>query len=209
MSQKALSAKRYIKTRRYSYDAPPQPWVSSASTERQTVGGVIGCKQFRVAVMLFGGGPWGVVGCLALRIARHTGPDGIYRAEQVGRTARAARHHPKERLLDHDVVLRRRMIGDLPRQHTRRQISAPVHEDACGTLPSMDTSPKAQGTISHEAIFTWSRHQPPRWGEPGCHDRHVQRRLAPHRRQPTARTGSYQRTTSARQGIAGEPSWRE
>ena len=58
------------------------------STERQKVGGVIGCKQFRVAVMLFGGGSWGVVGCLVLRIARHTGPDGIYRAEEVGGAAR-------------------------------------------------------------------------------------------------------------------------
>ena len=116
--------------------------------------------------MLFGGGPWGVVGCLALRIARHTGPDGIYRAEQVGRTARAARHHPKERLLDHDVVLRRRMIRDLPQQHTRRQISAPVHEDACGTLPSMDTSPDAQGhTISHEAIYTRGADTDPFAGE--------------------------------------------
>ena len=28
--------------------------------------------------------------------------------------------------------------------------------EACGTLPSMDTSPDAQGhTISHEAIYTW------------------------------------------------------
>ena len=52
------------------------------------VGSVIGCKQFRVAVMLFGGGAWGVVGCLVLRIARHTGPDGIYRAEEAGGAAR-------------------------------------------------------------------------------------------------------------------------
>ena len=43
----------------------------------------------------------------------------------------------------------------------------------------MDTSPKAQGTISHEAIFTWSKHQPLRRGEPGCHDRHIQRHLVP------------------------------
>ena len=120
------------------------------------MGSVIGCKQFRVAVMLFGGGSWGVVGCLVLRIARHTGPDGIYRAEQVGRTARAARHHPKERLLDRDVVLRRRMIGDLPQQHTRRQISGRLSEKTCGTtLPSMDTSPDAHSAISHEAIYTW------------------------------------------------------
>ena len=38
--------------------------------------------------MLFGGGAWGVVGCLVLRIARHAGPDRIYRAEEAGGVAR-------------------------------------------------------------------------------------------------------------------------
>ena len=68
--------------------------------------------------MLFGGGAWGVVGCLVLRIARHTGPDGIYRAEEAGGAARAARHRPKKRLLDCDEVLRRRVIADLSQGHT-------------------------------------------------------------------------------------------
>ena len=49
-----------------------------------------------------------------------------------------------------------RVIADLSQGHTPRQISGRLREEACGTLPSMDTSPDAQGhTISHEAIYTW------------------------------------------------------
>jgi len=163
-----------------------------------------GLSQTRIA-HLIGRSP----SVVCRQIARHTGPDGQYRAEEADKAARAARHRSKKSLLDCDKIRRCRAIADLPQGHKPRQISAPLHEDACGTLPSMDTSPKAQGTMSHEAIFTWSRHQPLRWGEPDCHDRHIQRRLVPHRQQPTARTRSYQRATSARQGIADEPSWRE
>ena len=59
-------------------------------------------------------------------IARHTGPDGRYRAEEAGKAARAARRRPKKRLLDCDEVLRRRVIADLSQGHTPRQISAPL-----------------------------------------------------------------------------------
>ena len=58
-------------------------------------------------------------------IARHTGPDGQYWAEEAGKAARAARRRPKKRLLDCDEVLRRRVIADLSQGHTPRQISAP------------------------------------------------------------------------------------
>ena len=89
-------------------------------------------------------------------IARHAGPDGQYRAEEARKAARAARRRPKKRLLDRNSVLRRRVIADLSQGHTPRQISGRLREEACGTLPSMDTSPDAQGhTISHEAIYTW------------------------------------------------------
>ena len=48
------------------------------------------------------------------------------------------------------------MIADLSQGRTPRQISGLLREEACCTLPSMDTSPDAQGyTISHEAIYTW------------------------------------------------------
>ena len=59
-------------------------------------------------------------------IARHTGPDGQYRAEEAGKAVRVARRRPKKRLLDCDEVLRRRVIADLSQGHTPRQISAPL-----------------------------------------------------------------------------------
>ena len=53
-------------------------------------------------------------------IARHTGPDGQYRAEEAGKAARAARRRPKKRLLDCDEVLRRRVLaGGFLRIHLR------------------------------------------------------------------------------------------
>ena len=55
-------------------------------------------------------------------IARHTGPDGQYRAEEAGKAARAARRRPKKRLLDCDEVLRDRVIADLSQGHTPRQM---------------------------------------------------------------------------------------
>ena len=111
----------------------------------------VGLSQTRIA-HLIGRSP----SVVCREIARHTGPDGQYRAEEADKAARAARRRPKKRLLDCDEVLRRRVIADLSQGHTPRQISGRLREEACGTLPSMDTSPDAQGhTISHEAIDTW------------------------------------------------------
>ena len=87
-------------------------------------------------------------------IARHTGPDGQYWAEEAGKAARAARRRPEKRLLDCDEVLRRRVIADLSRTLPARSAHR-LREEACGTLPSMDTSPDAHSAISHEAIDTW------------------------------------------------------
>ena len=111
----------------------------------------VGLSQTRIA-HLIGRSP----SVVCREIARHTGPDGQYRAEEADKAARAARRRPKMRLLDCDEVLRRRVISDLSQGRTPRQISGRLREEACGTLPSMDTSPDAQGhTISHEAIYTW------------------------------------------------------
>ncbi len=88
-------------------------------------------------------------------IACHTGPDGVYWAEEAGKAAQAARRRLKKRLLDCDEVLRRRVIADLSQWHTPRQISGRLHAEACGTPPSMDTSPDAHSAISHEVIYTW------------------------------------------------------
>ena len=109
-----------------------------------------GLSQTRIA-HLIGRSP----SVVCREIARHTGPDGQYRAEEAGKAARAARRRPKKRLLDCDEVLRRRVLADLSQGHTPRQIGGRLREEACGTLPSMDTSPDAHSAISHEAIDTW------------------------------------------------------
>ena len=120
-----------------------------------------GLSQTRIA-HLIGRSP----SVVCRQIARHTGPDGQYRAEEADKAARAARHRSKKRLLDCDKIRRCRAIADLPQGHKPRQISAPLHEEAYGTLPSMDTSPDAQGhTISHEAIYTRGADTDPFAGE--------------------------------------------
>ena len=67
-------------------------------------------------------------------IARHRGSDGVYQAEDAGRAAQVARRRPKKRLLDRDMVLRRRVISDLSQGRTPRQISGRLSMKACGTV---------------------------------------------------------------------------
>ena len=81
----------------------------------------VGLSKTRIAHMI-GRSP----SVVCREIARHTGPDGQYRAEEADKAARAARRRPKKRLLDCDEVLRRRVIADLSQGHTPRQISAPL-----------------------------------------------------------------------------------
>ena len=81
----------------------------------------VGLSQTRIA-HLIGSSP----SVVCREIARHTGPDGQYRAEEAGKGARAARRRPKKRLLDCDEVLRRRVIADLSQGHISRLISAPL-----------------------------------------------------------------------------------
>ena len=66
------------------------------------------------------------------------------------------RARPKERALDADPVLRSRVVSDLARGRTPRQISGRLKAEACGKVGTMADSPAADGrTISHEAIYTW------------------------------------------------------
>ena len=110
-----------------------------------------GLSQTRIA-HLIGRSP----SVVCREIARHTGPDGQYRAEEADKAARAARRRPKKRLLDCDEVLRRRVIADLSQGHTPRQISAPPAHGGVWHTALHGYFPDAQGhTISHEAIYTW------------------------------------------------------
>ena len=67
----------------------------------------VGLSQTRIA-HLIGRSP----SVVCREIARHTGPDGQYRAEEADKAAQAARRRPKKRLLDCDEVLRRRVIAE-------------------------------------------------------------------------------------------------
>ena len=89
-------------------------------------------------------------------IKRNAGADGCYRGEEAGRMAARRRARPKERAIDADPVLRSRVVSDLARGRTPRQISGRLKAEACGKVGTMADSPAADGrTISHEAIYTW------------------------------------------------------
>lgn len=110
-----------------------------------------GLCQARIARML-GRSPSVIRG----GIKRNAGADGCYRGEEAGRMAARRRARPKERALEADPVLRVRVVSDLARGRTPRQISGRLKAEACGKVGTMADSPAADGrTISHEAIYTW------------------------------------------------------
>ena len=77
-----------------------------------------GLCQARIARML-GRSPSVIRG----EIKRNAGADGCYRGEEAGRMAARRRARPKERAIDADPVLRSRVVSDLARGRTPRQIS--------------------------------------------------------------------------------------
>ena len=110
-----------------------------------------GLCQARIARML-GRSP----SVISREIKRNAGADGCYRGEEAGRMAARRRARPKERAIDADPVLRSRVVSDLARGRTPRQISGRLKAEACGKVGTMADSPAADGrTISHEAIYTW------------------------------------------------------
>ena len=117
---------------------------------RSVRGWSLGCEA-RIARML-GQSPSVIRG----GIKRNAGADGCYRGEEAGRMAARRRARPKERAIDADPVLRSRVVSDLARGRTPRQISGRLKAEACGKVGTMADSPAADGrTISHEAIYTW------------------------------------------------------
>ena len=106
-----------------------------------------GLCQARIARML-GRSP----SVISREIKRNAGADGCYRGEEAGRMAARRRARPKERAIDADPVLRSRVVSDLARGRTPRQISGRLKAEACGKVGTMADSPAADGrTISHEA----------------------------------------------------------
>ena len=106
-------------------------------------------------------------------IKRNAGADGCYRGEEAGRMAARRRARPKERALDADPVLRSRVVSDLARGRTPRQISGRLKARSAwqGGAPCAG-SPAADGrTISHEATVHVDPHAIPMKNLVGARDR--------------------------------------
>lgn len=80
-----------------------------------------------------------------------------YRAVAAESAARARRRRPQIRKVDADPVLWARVVKDLSRSRTPRQIAGRLRLEAADpTVEVMNNSLPAQGRVaSHEAIYTW------------------------------------------------------
>jgi transposase, IS30 family len=88
---------------------------------------------------------------ISREIKRHGGRNG-YRAWKADAAARESRSRPKERKIDADRDLHRRVMSDLMRGLSPEQIA--------GRLRFQRKPGEADMTISHEAIYTWIYAQP-------------------------------------------------
>ena len=103
------------------------------------LGGLVGmCRWFR--------GKWP-----GIRVRRG------YKCVAADVAAQRRRARPKLRKIDADLVLKQRVIADLRRSRTPRQIAGRLRAEAGGDrLEPCQGSPTAQGaSVSHEAIYTW------------------------------------------------------
>ena len=79
-------------------------------------------------------------------INRHGGREG-YRAWKADTAARESRSRPKERKIDADPELRKRVMSDLLRGWSPEQIAGRIrYEVKCG---------ESDMSVSHEAVYTW------------------------------------------------------
>ena len=88
---------------------------------------------------------------------RNSLKSGVYKPVSADFKAAAARHRPQTRAVDADPVLRARVLADLRRSRTPRQIAGRLRLEATdATVETMTHSPDAGGrTVSHEAIYRW------------------------------------------------------
>ena len=88
---------------------------------------------------------------------RNSLKSGAYRPVSADFRAARARRRPQTRAVDADPVLRGRVLADLRRSRTPRQIAGRLRLEATEvTVVTMTHSPDAQGrTVSHEAIYRW------------------------------------------------------
>ena len=84
-------------------------------------------------------------------IARHGGRE-AYRAWKADAAARESRERPKERKIDTDPELRRRVVSDLMKGWSPEEIA--------GKLCYERSRGETDMSVSHEAIYTWIYAQP-------------------------------------------------
>ncbi|QUC08318.1 IS30 family transposase [Arachnia rubra] len=96
------------------------------------------------------------VSVVSREVARNQGETG-YKCVAADVAAQRRRARPKPRKIDADLVLKQRVIADLRRSRTPRQIAGRLRAEAGGDrLEPCQGSPTAQGaSVSHEAIYTW------------------------------------------------------
>lgn len=93
---------------------------------------------------------------ISRELRRNTSTRG-YRATTAHMRARARRKRPQQRLMDTDPVIRQRVLLDLGRGRTPRQIAGRLKLEARDeSVEPMEGSIPAGGErISHEALYTW------------------------------------------------------
>lgn len=89
-------------------------------------------------------------------IRRNSGRRG-YRPVGAHEKAARRRRRPQTRKVDGDVVLRERVLGDLGRGRTPRQIAGRLGAEASDPVlrPLEGAVPAGGATVSHEAIYRW------------------------------------------------------
>ncbi|RKS06033.1 IS30 family transposase [Nocardiopsis sp. Huas11] len=89
-------------------------------------------------------------------IRRNTSKRG-YRATTADQRARKRRSRPQQRRLDTEPVLRERVLADLGRGRTPRQIAGRLKLEAedASVEPMEGSIPAGGERVSHEAVYTW------------------------------------------------------
>ena len=95
------------------------------------------------------------VSVVSREIRRNGGKCG-YQPVTADVKAQKRRSRPKTRKIDADPVLKARVLADLKRSRTPRQIVGRLRVEACdGSLEPCKGSPSAEGAVvSHEAVYT-------------------------------------------------------
>jgi transposase, IS30 family len=90
-------------------------------------------------------------------IRRNSGTSSGYRAVTADGRAQRRRSRPQNRKIDTDPVLRHRVLADLGKGRSPRQIAGRLNAEAANqALPVAKGSPDGQGhTVSHETVYTW------------------------------------------------------